>query len=208
MNNPKISFAIPVHNEHEEIDRLLTQLIKHKKVEDEIIVQCDQGNTTDNVYKVLDKYKEHINVVEFPLNRDFAAFKNNLKNNCSGDWIFQIDADEYPDSYLIDTVHYFLKENPETEVFWVPRINTVDGITPTHIQKWGWTKDSKGRINFPDYQCRILQNTPKIQWISKVHEVLYGHTTQAQLPANEEFCLIHPKSISRQETQNKFYNTI
>ena len=208
MKNPTISFAIPVHNEYDEIDRLLTQLVKYKKFEDEIVVQCDQGNTTSNVYQVLEKYKNQIRVIEFPLNRDFATFKNNLKNNCKGDWIFQIDADEIPDEYLIDTVHYFLKENPEVEVFWVPRINTVEGITSEHIVKWGWIKDVHGRINFPDYQCRILQNTPKIQWVSKVHEVLQGHSSQTQLPANHEFCLIHPKTIDRQEHQNKLYSTI
>jgi GT2 family glycosyltransferase len=53
----KISYAIPVHNEYEEIDRLLEHLLKHKNEVDEIIVQCDQGNTVPNVYKVLDKYK-------------------------------------------------------------------------------------------------------------------------------------------------------
>ena len=110
MMDPKISFAICVHNEHEEIDRLLSQLVKYKKEADEIVVQCDQGNTTGNVYEVLNKYKGQINIIEYPLNRDFAAFKNNLKNNCSGDWIFQIDADEIPDEYLISTVHYFLKK--------------------------------------------------------------------------------------------------
>ena len=110
--------------------------------------------------------------------------------------------------YLIDTLPSILKNNPNTEVFWVPRINTVQGITREHIKKWGWNMDNDGRINFPDYQCRILQNTPTIQWVSKVHEVLYGHKSQTQLPSNDEFCLIHPKSIKRQEHQNKFYNTI
>jgi glycosyltransferase involved in cell wall biosynthesis len=204
----KISYAIPVHNEYEEIDRLLQHLLKYKREEDEIVVQCDQGNTTSNVYEVLDKYKNQIRIIEFPLNRDFASFKNHLKNNCKGEWIFQIDADEVPDEYLVQTLPYFLKENPNTEVFWVPRINTVDGITNEHMQKWGWQKDSYGRINFPDYQCRILQNSPQIQWVSKVHEVLYGHSSQTQLPANEEFCLLHPKSINRQEHQNKLYSTI
>ncbi len=203
-----VSYAIPVHNEHEEIDRLLGQLTKYKKPDDEIVVQCDQGNTTGNVYKVLNKYKDSIKIIEFPLNKDFATFKNNLKNHCTKEWIFQIDADEFPDEYLIDTLHYFLRENPNTEVFWVPRINTVEGITPEHLKKWGWVKDTQGKINFPDYQCRILQNSPKIKWVSKVHEILQGHTTQTQLPANPEFCLIHPKTINRQEHQNKLYSTI
>ena len=204
----KISYAIPVHNEHEELDRLLGHLLKHKKENDEILVQCDQGNTVPNVYKVLDKYKNKVRVIEFPLNRDFATFKNNLKDNCIGDWIFQIDADEIPEEYLISMLPTILKQNPNTEVFWVPRINTVDGLTKEHIQKWGWNVEPSGRVNFPDYQCRILQNTPTIQWVSKVHEVLYGHKSQTQLPANDEFCLIHPKSIERQEHQNKLYSTL
>ena len=204
----KISYAIPVHNEYEEIDRLLEHLLKYKKDEDEIIVQCDQGNTTGNVYEVLDKYKGKVRVIEFPLNRDFASFKNNLKNHCTGEWIFQVDADEIPEEYLINMLPTILENNPNTEVFWVPRINTVDGLTKEHIQKWGWNVEPNGRVNFPDYQCRILQNTPTIQWVSKVHEVLYGHKSQTQLPANDEFCLIHPKTINRQEHQNKFYNTI
>ena len=204
----KISYAIPVHNEHEELDRLLGHLLKHKKENDEILVQCDQGNTVPNVYKVLDKYKNKVRVIEFPLNRDFATFKNNLKDNCIGDWIFHIDADEIPEEYLISMLPTILKQNPNTEVFWVPRINTVDGLTKEHIQKWGWNVEPSGRVNFPDYQCRILQNTPTIQWVSKVHEVLYGHKSQTQLPANDEFCLIHPKSIERQEHQNKLYSTL
>lgn len=203
-----VSYAIPVHNEYQELDRLLGQLTKYKKADDEIVVQCDQGNTTSNVYEVLGKYKDQVRVIEFPLNRDFATFKNNLKDHCTKEWIFQIDADEFPDEYLIDTIHYFLKENPEVEVFWVPRINTVDGITASHLEKWKWVKDTQGRINFPDYQCRILQNNPKIKWVSKVHEILQGHSTQTQLPANPEFCIHHPKTIDRQEHQNKLYSTI
>ena len=204
----KISYAIPVHNEHEEIDRLLKHLIKYKNEEDEIIVQCDEGNTVPNVYKVLDNYKSKIQVIEFPLNRDFASFKNNLKNHCTGEWIFQVDADEIPEEYLINMLPTILGNNPNTEVFWVPRINTVSGLQKEHIQKWGWNVDPNGRVNFPDYQCRILQNNPKIQWVSKVHEVLHGHNSQTKLPANDEFCLIHPKSIERQEHQNKLYSTI
>ena len=63
----KVSFATCVHNKYEEIDRLLQQLTKYKKPEDEIVVQCDKGNTTSNVYQVLAKYKDQIKVIEFPL---------------------------------------------------------------------------------------------------------------------------------------------
>ena len=204
----KISYAIPVCNEWMQLEYLLSYLFKHKREQDEIVVQCDKGNTTPSVYQVLKEYKDKIQIIEFPLNGDFASFKNNLKNNCSGDYVFQIDADEYPEEYLMSTIEWLIKNNPGTDVFWVPRINTVEGITQEHIDKWGWRVDNKGRVNFPDYQCRILKNVKRIKWKNKVHETLTGHKTESQLPANKEFCIYHPKDIKRQEKQNEFYSTI
>jgi len=203
----KISYAIPVCNEYKEIEYLLEYLTKHKREQDEIVVQCDQGNTTSEVYNVLKQHPD-IKVIEFILNKDFASFKNNLKDNCSGDYIFQIDADEYPEEYLMSTMDWLIKENPKTDIFWVPRINKVNGLTEEHIKRWGWNVDPKGRVNFPDYQCRILKNVKRIKWKNKVHEVLTGHKTESHLPSNSEFCIHHIKDIERQEKQNDFYNTI
>ncbi len=204
----KVSYAIPVCNEWMQLEYLLSYLLKHKREQDEIVVQCDEGNTTPSVYQVLKEYKDKIQVIEFPLNGDFASFKNNLKDNCSGDYIFQIDADEYPEEYLMSTIEWLIKNNPGTDIFWVPRINTVKGLTQEHIDKWRWNVDGKGRVNFPDYQCRILKNVKRIKWKNKVHEILTGHNTESHLPSNDEFCIHHPKDIVRQEKQNKFYNTL
>ena len=204
----KISYAIPVCNEYKEIEYLLEYLLKHKREEDEIVVQCDLGNTTDKVYEILDIYTEHIHTIHFALENNFAAFKNNLKDNCSGDYIFQIDADEYPEEYLMSHIDWLVGNNPNVDIFWVPRINKVNGLTQEHINKWGWRVDPDGRVNFPDYQCRILKNTKEIKWKNKVHEVLTGYKTESQLPANDEFCIHHLKDIERQELQNAFYNTL
>ena len=207
----KISYAIPVCNEWKEIKYLMDYLFKYKREQDEIVVQCDKGNTTQEVYGVLKHYSEFsmpYKLVEFPLNGNFAAFKNNLKDNCSGDYIFQIDADEYPEEYLMKHVDWVIENNPKTDIFWVPRINTVRGLTDEHIKKWKWNVDNSGRINFPDYQCRILKNVKRIKWKNKVHEVLTGYKTESQLPTNEEFCIYHPKSIERQEKQNELYQTL
>lgn len=202
-----ISYAIPVCNEHEELDRLLTQLINYKRSEDRIEILVDASNTTYEVSKVLTKH--HIDSINYlPLNGDFASFKNHLKNQCLGDWIFQIDADEYLPELFIKQLPYILQENPTTDLFLVPRINTVEGLTDEHIKKWGWRVDERGWVNFPDYQTRILQNNPKIGWAGKVHEVLTGHKTYAMLPAKEEYCLIHNKQIERQERQNAHYDII
>ena len=209
----KISYAIPVCNEHEELKRLLNFLIENIDQEDEIVVQCDKGNTTPEVYKLLDQGYTYlaripIKVIEFPLKGDFASFKNNLKENCSGDWIFQIDADELPHESLTTNLKELLKINPTTDLFLIPRVNTVDGLTQGHINQWRWNVNEKGWVNWPDYQTRIVQNNPKIKWTSKVHEVLTGHKSYALLPQEEEWCLYHPKNIKKQEHQNNFYNTL
>jgi cellulose synthase/poly-beta-1,6-N-acetylglucosamine synthase-like glycosyltransferase len=210
----KISYAIPVCNEHVELEKLLSFLIKHIDENDEIVVQCDKGNTTPEVYKVLDSFKapvglkDPLKVIEFPLKGHFSNFKNNLKNHCTGDWIFQIDADELPHESLIINLKELLKLNPTTEMFMVPRVNTVDGLTQEHINKWRWNVNEKGWVNWPDYQTRIIQNSLKIKWQNKVHEQIVGISTQGVLPTEEEWCLYHPKSIGRQEAQNSFYNTL
>jgi hypothetical protein len=35
--------------------------------------------------------------------------------------------------------------------------------------------------------------------------VLEGYKTMSYLPSEEEWCLLHPKTIKRQEKQNKYY---
>lgn len=204
----RISYAIPVCNEYQELDRLLDLLIKNKRPEDEIVVQADLGNTTREVYQVVDKYKDQIRLVEFGLKGNFGAFKNNLKANCSREWIFQIDADEYLKEEFIQHLPEILQDNPTIDVFLLPRINTVEGLTQQHIDVWRWRVDEKGWVNFPDYQTRILQNSPKINWVNKVHEVLTGHVTYAMMPPEEFYCLIHPKTIARQEKQNTLYSVL
>ena len=201
-----ISYAIPVCNEHIEIKKLLKFLYKHIDKKDEIIVQCDQGNTTPEVYEVLDSLNQPY--IEFPLRGHFSKFKNNLKEYCTGDWIFQIDADELPHESLIINLRELLKLNTNTEMLLVPRVNTVEGLTQEHINKWRWNVNEKGWVNWPDYQTRIIQNSPKIKWQNKVHEQIIGISTKGVLPMEEEWCLYHPKTIGRQEAQNNFYNSI
>ena len=210
----RISYAIPVCNEHVELENLLSFLIRYIDENDEIVVQCDKGNTTPEVYRVLDSFKapvglkDPLEIIEFPLKGHFSNFKNNLKEHCSGDWIFQIDADELPHESLITNLKELLKLNTNTEMLLVPRVNTVEGITQEHINKWRWNVNENGWINWPDYQTRIIQNSPKIKWQNKVHEQIVGITTKGVLPMEEEWSLYHPKNIGKQEAQNNFYNSL
>ena len=207
----KISYAIPVCNEIVQITKLLDFLETRIDKEDEIIILFDTNNGLPTVEEYL--RSKSINPTFFqwyPYHFDghFANMKNHLKSLCTGDWIFQIDADELPHESLIENIRELLKLNPTTEMLLVPRVNTVDGLTNDHINKWGWKINEKGWVNWPDYQTRIVQNNPKIRWVSKVHEVITGFSTKALLPMEEEWCLYHPKDIKRQDAQNNFYDTL
>jgi hypothetical protein len=200
---PSISYAITAYNEHVELDRLLNQLSLSIRDEDEIVVQMDI-TATDEVKAVVNKYK--LMSYFHPLNKDFATFKNNLKGICTKDYIFQIDADEYLSEELLTYLPAILEDNSKVEMFSIPRINTVEGLTEQHIKQWSWRIDERGWVNYPDYQNRILKNKPEIHWINKVHEKIVGAMITTEIPPGLD--LIHPKTIDRQEKQNNYYNTI
>jgi glycosyltransferase involved in cell wall biosynthesis len=206
---PSISYAITACNEHVELERLLDQLNEHIRPEDEIVVQLDSTYTPE-VKAIADKYnvgtKYGYHRIIFGLNYDFASFKNNLKEHCSKDYIFFIDADEYLSDQLIENLSEVLELNPEIELYALPRINTVEGLTQNHIQQWRWHVNEDGWVNYPDYQTRLIKNLPEIKWVGKVHERLVGSKINIALPGGYD--LVHPKTIDRQERQNTFYNTL
>jgi glycosyltransferase involved in cell wall biosynthesis len=198
-----ISYAITACNEHVELDRLLSQLTEYIRPEDEIVVQMDI-TATEEVKDVVGKYK--LMKYFHPLNKDFASFKNNLKNLCTKDYIFQIDADEFLSEELIYHMPGILESNPDVEMFSVPRVNTVEGLTEQHVEQWRWHVNQDGWVNYPDYQNRIFKNKSEIHWVNKVHEIIVGAMVTCTLP--EGFDLYHFKTIERQEKQNNYYNTL
>jgi glycosyltransferase involved in cell wall biosynthesis len=201
----KISYAVTAFNEIDEIQKLIPQLLEFKRSQDEIVVLYD-NNGTKEVFDYLQSV-EGIKLVWDNFDGHFADWKNKLNLLCTGDFIFQIDADEYLPEEFIDLLHQILEANPEVDLYYVPRINTVSGLTQEHIQRWGWRVEN-GKVNYPDYQTRIYKNVPYIKWKNKVHEVIEGYKQYTALPAVDELSLIHPKTIERQEKQNKYYETL
>jgi glycosyltransferase involved in cell wall biosynthesis len=205
----KISYAITVCDEFLEIQKLLSLLLNNKRQQDEIVVLVDlsKNKPTSELLRYLHELssEDYIKLVEDNFKGHFADWKNLLTKLCNGDYIFQIDADEYPHNSLIENLPAILKSNPDNEVYLVPRVNTVDGLTEEHIQKWGWNINEKGYVNWPDYQWRIWKNIPEIKWVNKVHEKLEGFLQYSPLPSQEELALYHPKDIKRQEKQNNYY---
>lgn len=205
----KISFAITVCNELEEIKRLIPFLLTHKRIEDEIVILFDEKNGSKDVSDYLLKFNIKPNIQTWrssDWNNNFADWKNKLNSYCDGDYIFQLDADEIIDEYLVKNISEMLMMNPSVDLIFVPRINTVDGLTEEHIKKWSWRLDENNYVNFPDWQGRVYRS--HMSWHGKVHEKIIGGQIFSSLPTDSVYCINHHKSIDRQVKQNNYYNTI
>ena len=210
----RICYKILTHNETDSLEKLLDFLFENIKETDHIIV-CDDFSEAPT-RKILSKYvledKDNLKRYDYfqkKLNNDFAE-QHNYADSCvreEFDYIFSIDADEIPNKWLIENIHEILESN-DVDLIWVPRINTVEGITDEYIQQWGWRVNEKGWVNFPDYQGRIYKNDRSIHWENPVHEVVKGAKKVSHFPTEEQFCLYHPKDIKRQVKQNELYSKI
>tara|TARA_R110002020_G_scaffold21893_15_gene74286 strand:- start:7334 stop:7978 length:645 start_codon:yes stop_codon:yes gene_type:complete len=200
----KISYGITVHNESSELKRLLDMLLNQIDEEDEIII-CVDGDDM-RVKSVIDKYSidSRVNDYKRKLDGNFADQKNSVIEKSTGDYIFHIDADEYPNEVLLQQLKRILEMN-EVDLVWIPRVNTVEGFTEDDVRRWGWRISEQGWVNYPDYQARVFKRDSEIRWTRPLHEVITGCKTYAHLPPHEELSLYHPKTKQKQEQQNKFY---
>jgi|TARA_R110000744_G_scaffold4921_5_gene17489 glycosyltransferase involved in cell wall biosynthesis len=204
----KISYGITVCKEDVEIQRLVTFLLENKRNEDEIVVTYDSTNGSKGVEEYLRSHSVNGEFAwhSYKFDNDYAKLKNFTKKMCGGDYIFHIDADEYPHETLIEQLPQIIELN-DVDLIWIPRVNTVDGFTDDDVKKWGWRITENGWVNYPDYQARVFRNTEDIMWVRPLHEYIIGCKTYAHLPPHEELSLYHPKTKEKQEEQNLYYNT-
>ena len=204
----KISYGLTVCNEDKELENLILYLGRIIDDNDEIVIVYDQNRITTEVKKILENYKETISYYPFDFQQNFLENKNYLNSKCTGDYIFQLDADELPEIYLVKNLKAVLKVNP-VDVLIGPRKNLVEGLTNEHVQKWRWNVNENNWVNWPDQQKRIYKNDPSIKWSGhQVHGMVAGYKTYASLPISEEWSIIHNKTIDRQENQNERYSKI
>lgn len=213
--NPVISYAITAATEVNELTRLLRRLSKYKHSKDEIVVQIDQSKGCHDIETVCESFVHVPNFkwVKESFSNHFSEWKNTLNSHCSGQWIFNIDADEMPTGLMVSILHYLLPIlaiTEKAELFRVPRINTVDGVSEIFIKQNKWSVNKKGWINWPDYQDRIYKNKPEIRWVKPVHERIEGAALTSELSAKWGWLLAlrHAKTFERQQAQNQFYDQL
>lgn len=215
---PSISYIIGTHNEKKSyIDNLLNQLNKYVTPEDEIIVVDDYSTNQETldalqIHNSTGKIQLHLHA----LDGDFAAHRNYALTLASKDWVFELDADEIPHDFLLQSIKEIILSNPTVEAYRVPRINIVPDITDEDMARYGWRfYPGTNYINMPDFQIRVHKNSDEIKWTGRVHEQLTGHSAHTDLPYLDEegkvipeYSLLHVKSRERQVSQNSEYEKL
>lgn len=174
----KISFAICTKNEGEYINQLLSRLAKHIQydrsgTEFDIII-LDDYSTDPATIDILDFFGTEslikIKLYHHALQNDFASHKNYLIEKCLENsntpdhFILQLDADEFVEDAFLNALPNVLIENPEVDAYWIPRVNTVDGLEHKHIAQYLWTIDKiedRRRIKVLDKtsdEYKVLKN--------------------------------------------------
>lgn len=214
----KISYLVTCKNETLELLELIEKLKTHidfNAANDEVVI-LDDFSDNEETKKILDKARSYgFSVVQHALNKNFAEHKNYGSKRCVGDYIVQLDADEYLWPELLQNMHELIKSNPTVELYRVPRVNIVRGATQQDAAMWGWHMSTLPEYfgnepiinwNHGDYQSRIYKNSLKIQWQKPLHETVVGAEYVTMLPKELEWSIIHDKTIDRQKAQNLFYN--
>lgn len=199
----KVSFAITTHNETATLFKSIESIKKNKLEKDEIVILDDfsQNQETQEILKSCS------NVFYRKFCGDYSAHKNYINSKCTGDYIFQLDGDEVLSELLLRNIHKIILTN-KVDLFWIPRINKVDGIKTEHLKKWKWSLDEHSRVNYPDYQGRLYKNKKELVWKRAVHEVISGQKTQTKLPTNSNLDILHIKDIQTQIESNCRYDNM
>jgi len=204
----KITYAICVCNEHEELNRLLSFLKDVKHEDDDINILIDTKNVTTSVKLVLEEFSKDITTCERDFDNNFGAHRNFQFTQCTGHYIFIIDGDEIPRVQLVKNMRNIINQSG-ADCIAVPRINIISDITDKYNQICKFNINEQGWINWPDFSFRLFKNNKNIKYEKqKLHEVLSGFEKGCSVAAKPLLAIWHIKNIKRQMKQHDLYESI
>ena len=194
-----ITYAITINDELNSVKRLMHTLFECKEKDSEIIaVHCysqkeDMANPThieikDYLLNNTDTY------CDYKFDNNVADLKNYIISLSTKDYIFLLDADEYLTTQTLALWNNVIKNEPQYDVFWTPRVNIVEDLTKNDIEKLGLKVNEKNWINWPDNQPRIFKNNGKVKWTMKEKSYrLLGVEKSGSLTADPRLATINRK---------------
>lgn len=216
--SPSISHLVTCSTETNTLRDLLDVISSTCTGDDEVIILEDSSRPNSETEMIIDYFcKSTINTTWHTreLNNNYGEHKNFGNSLCKNDWIFQWDGDELPSEQLLLNIKAIVFANPDIDLFYIPRINDFDGVTPEHAKQWGWQLTDWSRpsgknvmvVNRPDYQGRLYRRHPDIKWNGRLHEKIVGYNKYTFLPDDDnELYILHRKTIEKQIETNLRYN--
>lgn len=129
MNNTKgkVSIIVPVYNVEKYLEDCLKSIVNQIYRNIEVIIIND--GSTDNSYKIIQKYKEKYNFIKVitQKNKGISESRNIGLKNAIGEFVLFVDSDDYLDSECIESaVSKINKDNSEMVIFNFTRVYDAD----------------------------------------------------------------------------------
>ena len=130
----KLSVVIITFNEERNIERCIKSV---QSIADEIVVL--DSFSTDRTKEICEQYNIRFSAHKFD---GHIQQKNRALALANNEWVLSIDADEAPDSELLENIKLAL-ENPKAEAYYFNRLTNYLGKWIRHS---GWYPDQKLRL--------------------------------------------------------------
>ena len=186
----KYSVCMITYNDEECIKDTMENVAPY--ITDDFVIT--DGGSTD---KTLDIIKEYdVNLIHRKWADNFEIQKNNSLEHANQEWRIWIDADEIYEPIFWNQLCWYIRDADSRSVDCVnvPRVNTVEGVTPEFAEQNSWNLSYFNWVNYPDYQQRIFKSHCK--FAGRTHERIINVKKDAALVGVH--CK-HPKTLERQK---------
>ncbi len=166
MSRPLLSALVVVHNEEQRLDACLKRLA----FADEIVVVLDK--CTDGSRRIAERYTARLLEGAWEIE---GERRNAGIEFCDGEWILEVDADEWITPELAQEVRLLAKEG-NADIHAIPVDNYVGG----HYIRHGWGGGGFGMVSYPG----LFRKGVKVWGPQRVHPHLVVSGRQGAMLKN------------------------
>jgi glycosyltransferase involved in cell wall biosynthesis len=204
----RISIALLIHNETTQFRWLMEALAPAFPLIEEIVVVDDFSD--DACVAAVRSYEGRtpLRFFQRSLNRDFAQQRNYMKSLCRGDYIFYLDPDELPSDDVVRGLPKICRQMADADIdaCTLPRVNILYPSDELQHPRSLDLSNPAYKVHWED-QFRLLRNSPALYWTMPLNEYLTGMRRCYRFPRAMRYALLHPKTVTRGQSQLEFYRS-